>query len=120
MSLLFLLLQFEERQDGFGLDEHEFASDEQEVGQVLRTDAIAVALHIRDELVRDFRQRDIGDVQLVPLDEVQQQIQRPFEDFLRILQFFSRSRYMPCLAFMNQLMPPLTHIFYQNPPPAAK
>jgi hypothetical protein len=35
---------------------------------------------VGDELVGDRRQRDLGDVELVLADQLQQQVERPLED----------------------------------------
>ena len=53
--------------------------DEQELARLVQVPLVAHGAQVRDELVGDLVQRDLGDVQLVLADQLEQQVERAGE-----------------------------------------
>src|SRR5690606_30348877 len=77
-----LVLHFGLRQQPRSLEIQEGRGDEQERGGLLQVPAAALrrsSLDVSDELVGDLGERDLGDIELVLGDQLQQQVERPLE-----------------------------------------
>ena len=77
-----LVLHVALRQQPGGLEVEQRRGDQQERRGLLEvpvTGGAGPGLHVRDELVGDLRQRDLGDVELVLGDQAQQQVERTLE-----------------------------------------
>ena len=67
------------RQQPGGLEVEEGGGDDEELAGLVEVQFLAQRAQVRDELVGDLRQRDLGDVELVLADQLQQQVERALE-----------------------------------------
>src|SRR5207249_8372048 len=66
-----------------GLEVEQGGRDNEELAGLVEVPVVAHRPDVGDELVGDLVQRDLGDVQLVLADQLQQQVERPAEVFQR-------------------------------------
>ncbi|OQA91946.1 MAG: hypothetical protein BWY25_03216 [Chloroflexi bacterium ADurb.Bin222] len=66
-------------QQDLGLNPQQARGDDQKIGHDVNIQMPAHQIHIGQELVRHLRQCQLGDVELLLLDQMQQQIERAFE-----------------------------------------
>ena len=79
LLLVCLDLGLAARQQGARLQEEELRADRHEVGQRAQVEAVAGAQR-RQVLVRDLNEGDGRDVEVLRLDEVEEEVERPLED----------------------------------------
>ena len=74
-----LVLHFAAGQQPGGLEIEQRRRDHQEGRGLLQVPDLTSHLHMRDELVGDLAEGDLGDVQLPASDQLKEQIERPLE-----------------------------------------
>ena len=62
-----------------GLEVEQRGGDDEELAGLVEVQLVAERPQVGDELVGDLRQRDLGDVELVLADQLQQQVERALE-----------------------------------------
>ena len=76
---VFLALDLAAWQQARGFQVEQSGRDDEEFGRLAEIPAAAEGPDVRDEIIGDLRQRDLGNVELVLADQLQQQVERAFE-----------------------------------------
>ena len=74
-----LVLDFATRQESRCLQVEQRRGHDEEFGRFIEVPVRALGAQVRDELVRDDVQGELGDLQLVLGDELKEQVERPLE-----------------------------------------
>src|SRR3989344_5773359 len=83
---LFELLIHELRQEQPRLHVHQSRRNDEEVCQFFRQDLVLLLADVGHELVRHFRERNLRNIKLLLLNELEQEIKRPLE-FVDLIRY---------------------------------